>query len=277
MSDVIQAIEETRKTGADILAATVAGIYGKTEAVARDEILAGLGQRPGLFPKGWYDPPPGGVAVLSAEAPYERLQFETLRSEKYWPSEKVTIGTESVTMVYISPVDRRTGMLGDIGLTLYAGEDNMVREHIRSCRDLLVEAAEAIKVGMKFSDVWRASGELFEKKGQKMIGWMTTYHDPLKINLGHTVPGSYGDGSVLGDTFESTREAIRSRRIYFNEQESFVIPETCAVTLEVRLTDKEKKLPNTFFHVIVIFSKGERRVLTNFDDIFRASGMDYML
>ena len=276
MTDFVSSLKKTRKTASDILVAALSHSDGKTEKEIRDTILETVAAHDELFPMGWYDPPPGGVAVLSSSSPYRRLQFDTLREEDYWPGSDGVIGGENVSLVYISPVDRKTGMFGDIGLTLYTGSDPAIREHIRSCRDLLIQAAETARAGMKFSDLYRSSIESFQNQGGKVIGWMTTYHDPLKVNLGHTVPGSYSE-PVLAETFEETKEAIRSRRIYINEVESFEIPETCAFTMEVRLTDAEKRLPNTFFHVIVSFSSGRKEILTDFDDIFRTVGMEYMI
>lgn len=109
----------------------------------------------------------------------------------------------------------------------------------------------------------------------KTIGWMSTAHDPMQINLRHTIPGSFGE--ELDGTFDEVREAIRSRRIYINEAEAFRMPETSACTVEVRLTDTSRTMPNAFFHAIVCFSGGEKTVLTNFGEVFRAAGMDYML
>ena len=215
------------------------------------------------------------TVVLFDVAPYARLQFESLRSEKSWPIESI-FTRESVGLVYMSPVDKRTSMIGDIGLAVYKGEENQIIDHIKTCRDMVIAAAELAEIGMEFRELFHSAISLFKKRGGKVIGWMTTNHDPLKLNLGHTAPGSY---QVLqfGDAFEQVRETIRTKRLYINELETFKIPETCAFTVEARLTDESLRLPNAFFHVIVTFSQGKKGILTDFDGIFKAVGMDYML
>ncbi|HEY4522448.1 MAG TPA: hypothetical protein VJH91_02325 [Candidatus Paceibacterota bacterium] len=276
MQKRISVIERTRKTASNILSASLSNVRGKTEKEIRDRILEETAKHAELFPTGWYDPPPGGIAVLFDNVPYKRLQFDTLRKEEAWPAES-RCESESVGIVYLSPVDKATGMFGDTGLTLYSGQDENIRQHLKTCLQLVLGVAEKAEVGMRFNDLYAFAMDHFRAEGQKMIGWMTTTHDPLKINLGHTVPGSYDDGTVLGVTFEDTKEAIRSRRVYINQEEAFMIPPTCAFTVEARLTDLEAKLPNAFFHVIVTFTDGRKRVLTDFDTVFRTAGMDYML
>lgn len=273
----IAAVEATRETASDILAQALAPVAGKSEAEVRDEILRMLAANKAFCPSGWYDPPSGGVAALFGAPPdYERLKFQSLRDPDSFPGEN-RLFDESVGIVYVSPVDRATGMIGDTGLTLYRGKDAAIRDHIRASRDLLLVAAERAEVGMRFRDLYESSMQLFREKGNKMIGWMSTSHDPMQINLGHTVPGSYDDNTIPLASFDETREAIRMRRVYINAVEEFAIPPTCAFTVEARLTDLDARLPNCFFHVIVTFSEGGKKVLTNFDEVFKAIGMDYML
>ena len=130
---------------------------------------------------------------------------------------------------------------------------------------------------MKFSDLYKEAMNIFSARN-KMIRWITTYHDPLKVNLGHTIPGSFGEETGSGNSFEEIKEFVRSKRIYINETEEFRILSTCAFTVEARLVDtNDPDLPNTLFHIITTFSNGKKEILTNFNDIFRTVGMDYML
>src|SRR3989344_4867584 len=135
MTDFISSLKKTRKTASDILVAALSHSDGKTEKEIRDTILETVAAHDELFPMGWYDPPPGGVAVLSSSSPYRRLQFDTLREENYWPGSDGVIGGENVSLVYISPVDRKTGMFGDIGLTLFTRNGPAISADIRSCRN----------------------------------------------------------------------------------------------------------------------------------------------
>lgn len=276
-AQAVDAVMQTRGKAAVILAEALREVYGGSEAELRNKILKLLGKDPALFPMGWYDPPPGGIAVLSDVAPFDRLKYDTLRTEDNWPSQDSRMESESVIgIAYVSPVDRVTGMFGDIGLTVYSGKDQGIRDHIRECYACIVEIAEKAQVGMSFSELNAQASDIFNA-AKKTIGWMTTYHDPQKINLGHTVPGTISDGFAVSSDFEDVKEQIRSKRVYINAIETYRIPDTCAFTVEARLTDPDLKMPNTFFHVIVAFVNGKRTVLTNFDEIFRAAKMDYML
>lgn len=278
MSDVvgrIATIQATRKTTAKILADSLVDLNGRSEVDVRDAALRGLSAHAELYPTGWYDPPPGGVSMLWGTKPFIRLQYESLRDQKYWPNSEFHFDAEAVGSVYVSSVERRTNMIGDVGLTIYAGANESIKRHIRACHDAILAVAENTAVGQSFSDLYAHAMEYFRKKSLK-ISWMTTVHDPLQINLGHTVPGSYEDVN-FGNTFEEIRETIGTKRVYINQAEPFKIPETCALTVEARLVDLEERLPNTLFHFIVTFSGGEKRILSNFDAIFCVVGMDYIL
>lgn len=274
---MIEAVVSARALTTNILAEALRGINGQSEGEIRDRILHLLASHKELYPQGWYDPPLGGTGILFAEKPYERLKFETLRDPTYCPSADVRFTPESVGMVYASSVDRATGMIGDAGLTIYTGKDNAVREHIHSCLSVMRAVADHAAVGMKFSDLYAYAMRHFKESGSLVVGWMTTHHDPQKVNLGHTIPGSFGAALPAGGSFESLKEAIRTQRIYINEVESFEIPPTCAFTFEARLVDEARRMPNAFFHLTVTFSEGEKRILDDFDAIFRVTGMDYML
>ena len=193
MSDLIDVIIKTRKTAADIFVKSLIDINGKSEVEIKKKILSEIKNHHELFPGGWYDPPPDGICVLLGQKPFKRLQFETLRKPVAWPNEAFKFEKETVGIFYISPVDRKTGMVGDKGLTIYNGDDKEVREHLQRCYDITFQIAEKAKVGMKFSELYKVAYNLF-KDNLKMVGWMTTTNDPnLGVNLGHTLPGSLED------------------------------------------------------------------------------------
>jgi hypothetical protein len=271
----IKSVEQARDLAADIINTVLQNVRGKSELQIKNELLLESGKYPELSPSGWYDPPPGGISVLFADSPYDRMKFETLRDEKYWPSNDSRFNDESVGLIYMSPVDKNTGMFGDMGFSFYNGKDEAVREHFKKAYKSVLAIANHAEVGMRMNELYSFAQAQFDRSGVK-VGYMTTTHDPLKVNLGHTAPGSYGDRSPKRDTFRDTREAIRSRRLYINEAETFIIPETCAFTTEARLIDTDENMPNIFFHVIVTFVQGKKKVITNFDKIFKTLGMEYM-
>ena len=92
-----------------------------------------------------------------------------------------------------------------------------------------------------------------------------------------TIPGSFGNDLNFGNSFEEIRETIKNNRIYINQVENFQIKDTCAFTVEARLADiNDRELPNIFFHFIVTFNKGEKKILENFENIFKIANMDYI-
>ena len=277
MSDLIDAIIETRKTAEQIVIKSLTNINNASEFELRERILALIKTHNELYPTGWYAPPPSGISVLFDTAPFKRLQFESLRNEESFPSEESIFEKESVGIIYLSPVDLKTNMIGDIGFTIYHGNDERIKKHIDKCYHTTLAMAEHAKVGMKFKDLYSFAMDLF-KQELKIIGWMTTTSDPnLGINLGHTVPGSFDNNLNFGNSFEDILKTIKNNRIYINNVEDFEIPETCAFTVEARLADiNNPDLPNIFFHFIVVFNKGEKTILNNFENIFKIANMDYI-
>jgi hypothetical protein len=277
MSDLIEAIIKTRKTAADIFVKSLVNIDKLSEIEIAEKLISEIKNHSEIFPEGWYSPPPSGTCVLLDQKPFKRLQFETLRKPVAWPNETSKFENETVGILYISPVDRKTGMFGDIGFTIYNGNDKEIMEHIRKCYSIILSIAQRTRVGMKFSDLYKLADNIF-KSDLKVIGWMTTINDPtLGVNLGHTIPGSFDNNLIFGNIFDEVRNTITKNRIYINGTENFTIPATCAFTVEARLADSNKiELPNVFFHFIVCFDKGKKTILENFAEIFKAVGMDYM-
>ncbi len=277
MINSISAITTTRALASEIISRCMVDIDAISEASLRDRILFEMAQCKDVFDEGWYSPPPGGVAVLSDTEPFERLQFQTLRNATWWPTEASQFSKETVAVVYLSPVEKSTGMIGDFGFTFYQGDNIEIKEHIRTCYDAILSVAEHAKVGMSFAELFANATSAFEQ-ARKGVNWMKTISDPLKgINLGHTVPGTYGDDFRSTGTFEEIKNEITTKRVYINVAENFVIPETCAFTVEARLADLDNPdLPNVFFHFIVTFSEGKKEILKNFEEVFKTANMDYI-
>ncbi len=276
MSDLINAIIETRKTTANIFVKSLVDLDGKSEIEIKEKILSEIRNHSELFPTGWYDPPPSGVCVLLAQKPFKRLQFDTLRKSEYWPNNNSLFKKETVGIIYFSPVDRKTKMIGDIGFTIYNGNNEEIKKHIKDCYNTIAKHAE---VGVKFSELCAFTEKLFHNK-LKIIKWITLYSDPSRtndINLGHTVPGSFEKNFYFENTFKEIKETIRTNRVFINETGNFIIPETCAFTIEARMIDiKKEYFPGVYFHFIVCFDKGKKTILENFSKIFSTVGMDYM-
>jgi len=130
---------------------------------------------------------------------------------------------------------------------------------------------------MRFSELCMFASNLFEGKFE-MTRWVTVNSNPNhSINLGHTIPGSFEKNFTFGNSFKEIKETIKMKRVPFTEIENFEIPETCAFTVESRLSDfKKPYLPSVYFHFIVCFDKGKKTILENYNEVFKVLGMDFM-
>ena len=271
---MISAIERTRETAASIVSSTLTNYQGKTEQEIRDRILEEMAKCTEIFPQGWYDPPPGGVSILIGK---ERMAFDSLRKPEYWPRADIRYNAGEPVMIYVSPLDRATQMLGDLGLTVYQSDDVTLQSHVRRGLNTVLDIAQRANIGMSFADLYAAGREVLAKHGFEHARIAPITSNAGDSNFGHTVPWS--DGEAPGELpIHELREKIRVARRFINPDEQYVIPPTCAFTVESRLLDPEKPtLPNIFFHVIVTFSEGRKKVLTNFEGIFKQVGTEYML
>src|SRR3989338_2922440 len=114
MSDLIDAVIKTRKISAEIAAQSLLRIDGASEIEIHKLILSKMSEHSDIFPTGWYDPPPEGISILFDETPFKRLQYNSLRNPEYWSKEERKFTKETVGSIYFSPVDKKTGMMGDI-------------------------------------------------------------------------------------------------------------------------------------------------------------------
>jgi hypothetical protein len=276
MSDLIDSIKITREISANIFIKSLSKIEGNSEIEIKEKILSEIKKHSEIYEEGWYSPPPSGISILLDKKPFKRLKYDSLRKPEFWPKEDIKLEKESVGMFYFSSVNRISNMIGDIGFTFYRGENSEIKKHINKAYNAILEIAKHAQVGMTFSDLCLFADN-YLKDNFKITKWITKYSDPKGMNLGHTIPGSYKMIN-FEESFEKIKSTITKDRIYIKEIENFKIPETCAFTLESRLEDiNNPELPSVFFHFIVTFSKGEKTILKNFENIFKTVNMDYII
>jgi hypothetical protein len=251
------------------------------------DIARRLGQitadRPETFDSGWYSPPPDGIGVLFGRPDnLTRLDFDSLRKPENWPRDNCFLDSETVGLIYLSPIDRASGMIGDFGLTFYRGKNQAVRRHLKLAHKITGLIAEHATVGMKLRDLFEFGQKTLTGSGA-VSGRMFLINDPSDINFGHTVPWSYetptGEEQRVIDSgdFDQIKNLISSKRIYINSNEDFEIPETCAFTIEPRVvTIDESGQPRlAYFHIIVAFKNGQK-IISGFDLVFSNLDMDYL-
>ncbi len=248
--------------------------YALTETWARY-----LYEDASILPSGWYDPPPNGLAILAGAPPrYERSKFKTLRSEEFWPSRSVIAMPDSLFYCYCSPIHRRTGLIGDLGITLCQRPSPTVAKHIRNCYRITMEICEQARPGMKFSELYEWSSQRIRAYGLENDTLSVT--NPVVLDIGHTVPWSYedmseGERSVMNSgTHDGVCKLVSRKRVFVSPTENYVIPDTCAFTVEPRLTNDD--LPLASVHAIVCFERGEKHVIREFDPVLSALDMSYV-
>jgi hypothetical protein len=256
-----------------------------SETALRDHWLIKIRENLNIYPDGWYLPPPHGVGILfGTETNYQRMNYQSLRPKNSWPKESIFLDiNKGVIYVFSSPVDKSTGMIGDWGMTIYFGKNPDIIEHLKLCLRLNYQVLEHAQIGMTFSELSNFSNKLFLKEG--LYNQVTSITDTTGINIGHTIPWSYEDllpeeiAIFKTNNWQQIIAMINSKRKFLNFQEKLQIQPGMAFTVEQRLTKlSNKNIPMSSFHTIAIVNpNGTKKLLTNFDEIFKVVGMDYML
>jgi hypothetical protein len=281
----------TRKISSDTLYTALNQVLNANEAIAevqfRDLWLKELRKYKEIFPDGWYTPPPHGIVVLFAsDANPKRADFVNLRPEEYWPREDIFLNRENgYAYLFASPTNRATGLVGDFSINIYFGKDEDTKTHLKNSVKLEREIFEFIQPGMSFSDVFNFADNLITKNGLRNN--IISITNPDGVNIGHTIPASYEDWTE--EELESLRQAdkdwrtfknsISKKRSFLSRREDLRVMPGMAFTIEPALKNiSNENIPMTMFHqVALIKENGEKELLTNFDEIFKLTGMDYML
>ncbi len=258
-----------------------------SEAQLRNAWLDSMRESGQILEDGWYQPPPHGMAVLFAkdtDGVQSRLNFTSLRVQENWPRDDVFLDIGSgLISVYASPVDKRTGIIGDFGLTLYLGSDKDIQNHLRATYKLTNKIADYMQIGMTFAEVTKYAHGLMQDNG--FVNEVECTTEPsLGDNVGHTIPAVYESWTQeeqavidVGD-MEQMKDVISNNRIYLSSNEDTKIAPGMAITVEPRPTiSSNSKIPMGFYHTVCIFHEnGEKEFVTEFGKIFRLASMDYM-
>ena len=207
------------------------GLTEKTFAATWQERLAG---EEGLTKNGYYDPPPGGVAVIFAdEADPTRLAFQSLRPEAWWPSDRRLDWRRGLLHAYCSPVHLGSRRPGDLGVTLYFGSERGIREHL----NLPIAATQAVlaevQPEMSSRDLFERSQAIFAQYGLRNNVVSQT---DSAVDLGHLLPILPEDIVVGGRLLDDkARDAIRDARRFVSAQDDWLLQPGDQLTIEPSL------------------------------------------
>lgn len=286
----LQLCKETREAAANSLYEALQDLLQTENPISekqlRDAWLKRLQKNDQLFPQGWYDPPPGGIAVLFAtETDIDRVSPKNIRLEEFWPRKNIYLDrTGGLAFIYASPIAKETGLIGDFGMTLYFGKNEKIKQHIRKAYRIVFQLFNQIEVGMQLSNITGRGKELLAK--ENLFSELASPSDPTGTNIGHTIPFSYeGPTEEEQKTINGAdkdwshlKELIRAKRKFLNEIETFSVKPGMAFTLEPRPQSvSDPKPPMVWFHSLVLIDeKGKKQLLTNFAKIFSLIGMEYL-
>ncbi|EKD85763.1 MAG: hypothetical protein ACD_37C00630G0007 [uncultured bacterium] len=288
--DKLETCRQTRKIASDSLYKALAKLLKSkkpiSEVILRDAWISEMQKSKDIFPEGWYDPPPHGIIILFAtDNNTKRLNFKSARPEEVWPRDDIFLDRKKgIALLYSSPVDKKSGIIGDFEMTLYFGKNKIIKNQLKTNLDIIKKIFEEAKKDMRLSDICLIGSKLL--KQNKFVNIVYSVTDPTSTNLGHTVPFSYEDMNAKerkllklgGKNWKEFRVMISKKRKFVNTIESLTFKAPIAVTIEPRSKIKNKKdSPLVAFHGIILFKEnGEKELLTNFDKIFKLVGMTYM-
>ena len=276
----------TRKAVSEAFLKVISQVWGSrfSERQLKDLWLKEMRKNKSLFPSGWYFPPPDGIAVIiGSESNPKRLSYRSLRSRENWPQENIVFDPQAgLLFAYASPVNKATGVVGDFGITLYTGNNAEIISFFQKIYIINQRIADMMKPGAKVSHVCKKAYTLFDKMGLNNIAASVT--DPAGVNIGHSVPGTLKPCSkkelevIKSDNWETACKVISEKRIFFNGKADHVFQPGDCFTVEPRLISPQApNLPVILFHIIAKITENETETFENFDSIFRAVRMDYML
>lgn len=233
---------------------------GITELMFRDKWMKNMSECDDVFVDGWYSPPPMGVAVLSDN----RVNFDSLRNPEYWSGNN-EINWDGVLYAYASPVDRVSGYIGDISVTLYFGKNKKINEHIKNCHEATMALFECMSECSTAGDLFWLSQRMFEKYHLKSTVISRT--DEMPINLGHTFPSLAG-ANEKGQLSDEDRLNISLSRRFLNGEAEWGFDDSLQFTVEPQLISlDDPDMPKITQHYVVKCINGDFVVCNDIDGI----------
>ncbi|HWY79603.1 MAG TPA: AIR synthase related protein, partial [Candidatus Sulfotelmatobacter sp.] len=290
--DKLEICKHTRKIAAEslykILKKLLAANKPISEVMLRDAWLTEMQKNIDIFHDGWYTPPPYGIIVLFAtDQQVERINYKSARPQEKWPRDDIFLNQKNgIVYFYASPVDKKTGIIGDFGLTLYFGNNPDIKNLLKKCLELNKELFTFLHVGMTLGSLSSKAEILMKKNGMSTDSEATT--DVGEMVIGHTIPDAFEDWEereklLLKNkeiNWHAIKKIISHKRVNVKKNESLIIKQENAVTIEPRpkIIDKPYLPTSLSYHTIALLKKDEsKELLTNFDELFTLAGMSYMI
>lgn len=251
-----------------------------SELDLKNRWLQHLQNHPHFHDEGWYNPPPDGIICSFGKNAdnYAALRRPSFRAPSSWPTE-TQYDAEDISLVYASPIDRSSNLIGDWGLSLYSGSKTDIKEYFENTLLATLHVAESARSGMAFRELYAIALETGTRHGLSNTN-VQSISDMAGTNIGHTIPLSYIDTPCRKEiknarSNNERRDAISAARIFINAQEEQIIEDNMALVIEPRYSTY--KYPDTLFHMTLVFINGEKEICHEYSPALQATGMDYLI
>jgi hypothetical protein len=245
------------------------GRNGITEEYFRDAWARRLCESQQLTSNGWYDPPPGGMAVFFGhDNSTKPFGFASLRPQHFWPSNRTIDWNHGLMYAYCSPIHIPDGMPGDFGITLYFGNDSNVRSQFRAALAVTRQLISEITPGTMARTLFRRSEILFADVG--MRNNVVSVTDSVPVDLGHSLPRvqlpELGNNRQLK---ESAKRAVEKGRLFISESTDWPLSDVMQFTIEPNLVSvNDLRLPQVSPHYAVSVRDRRVRICDECDALF---------
>lgn len=196
-----------------------------------------------------------------------RVSFDSLRNEKNWSSDTIINWKEDLLYAYCSPVDKVSGIIGDISVTLYFGKDKEIINHIKNCYNAILEVFDLLDKVKDSRELFIASEEIFTK--HKLKNCIVSKTDNTPLDLGHTFPKL----EIIQSKYSLTKEekqGISESRKFINENSNWNFIEGMQFTIEPQLISTiNAKLPQISQHYLVKKENGKFIICKDIDEILK--------
>ncbi len=253
-----------RQKAFNSLCITLEKLYGKQSIYEKDfknEWYNNLTKENNIIADGWYNPPPNGMAILFGN----RVSFDSLRNKKNWASDTIINWKEDLLYAYCSPVDKVSGIIGDISVTLYFGKDKEIINHIKNCYNATLEVFDVLDKVKNSHELFIASEKIFTV--HKLKNCIVSKTDNTPLDLGHTFPKLEIIQSKDSLTKEE-KQGISKARKFINENSNWDFIEGMQFTIEPQLISTiNTKLPQISQHYLVKKENGKFIICRDIDEI----------
>ncbi|MCI8961765.1 MAG: hypothetical protein HFJ18_02445 [Clostridia bacterium] len=251
-----------RKKAFNTLNNTLVYLYGKnniSEKEFKDIWQNNLNKETDIIADGWYNPPPKGMSILFGD----RASFDSLRNRHNWASDTIINWNSDLLYAYCSPIDKLSGIIGDIAITLYFGNNIDIINHIKNCHDAVLEIFNKLNTIESSKSLFELSQQVFLK--HKLKNCIISKTDNTPLDLGHTFP-RLNNLTVKNKLTEDQNQEISRARKFINENTDWNFTEGMQFTIEPQLISIENHdLPQISQHYLIKKTKDNFIICNDID------------